>query len=87
MATAVARLLEDCMTDRAGQPEPEVYLAQTAQEVDGCVRRDPGEPVGGLLQVVELVLSLEGFDKGFLGEVLGVVDVANDPVNEQEDAP
>jgi len=32
MATAVARLLEDCMTDRAGQPEPEVYLAQAAQE-------------------------------------------------------
>src|SRR5438309_1689719 len=32
MATAVARLLEECMTDRAGQPEPEVYLAQAAQE-------------------------------------------------------
>src|SRR6516225_5868690 len=32
MATAVARLLEECMTDRTGQPEPEVYLAQAAQE-------------------------------------------------------
>jgi RNA polymerase sigma-70 factor (ECF subfamily) len=32
MPTAVARFLEERMTDRAGQPEPEVYLAQVAQE-------------------------------------------------------
>ena len=32
MATAAVRLLEDCMTDRAGQPEPEVYPGQIALE-------------------------------------------------------
>jgi hypothetical protein len=38
------------------------------------------------VQFLELILPLEGLDEGLLGEILGIVDVADNPVDEQEDA-
>ena len=52
-----------------------------AQKIDGGVRGDPGKPVGGFLLVLQLILPLERLDKGLLGQILGIGDVPNDPVN------
>ena len=62
----------------------EIDLAVAAQKIDGGVAGDAREPVRRLVQFLELILPLEGLDKGLLGEILGIVDVADDPVNEQE---
>ena len=39
------------------------------------------------LLVLELILALQRLDEGFLGEILGVGDVADNAVNLHEDAP
>lgn len=59
--------------------------SRSAQEVDGCIGRDSGEPVGGLVKVLKLGLPLEGLDEGFLSQVLGIVHVADDAIDEEED--
>lgn len=40
-----------------------------------------------LFDVLQLILPLEGLDKGLLGQILGIGDVPNDPVDEQKDSP
>ena len=40
-----------------------------------------------LSSLLELILALERLDEGLLGQILGVGDVADDPVDEQEDSP
>ena len=57
-----------------------------AQEIDGGVGGDAGKPVRGFFEIFQLALALEGFNEGFLGEVLGVVGIADDAVDEQENA-
>ena len=42
--------------------------------------------MSGLLHILQLLLSLEGFDEGFLCEVLGIIDVPDDTVNLYKDA-
>ena len=64
----------------------EIYFAVTAQKIDGRVARDAREPVRRLVQFLELILPLERLDKGLLGEILGVVNVPDDPVDQPEDA-
>ena len=55
------------------------------QKIDGGVAGDAREPVRGFFRVFELVLPLEGFDEGFLGQVLSVGNVADDAIDQQED--
>ncbi len=40
----------------------------------------------GLFQVLQLILALQGFDEGFLRQVLRVVHVADNAVDQKEDA-
>src|SRR6266849_4672811 len=63
------------------------HAPMAPQEVDSRVRRDPRKPVRRLLLVLELILPLQSLDKGFLRQVLGIGDVAHDPVDLEEDAP
>ena len=58
-----------------------------AQEIDRRIGGDPRQPVRGLLFVFELFLVLQGLDEGFLGQVLGVRDIAHDPVDLHENPP
>ena len=37
-----------------------------------------------LLGILQLVLALEGFNEGFLSQILSVRDIAHDAVNQQE---
>src|SRR5208283_1856435 len=60
--------------------------AVAPQEVDGGVGGDAREPVAGLGEVAELVAALQRLDARFLGQVLGILDAADDVVDEQEDA-
>ncbi len=39
------------------------------------------------VQLLELILALEGLDEGFLGKILSVVDVANYPIDKNEHPP
>ena len=41
----------------------------------------------GFLFVLELLLPLQCFDESFLGEILGIRDIAHHAVNLHEDAP
>src|SRR5215469_13593443 len=58
-----------------------------AQEVDSRVGRDTRKPVSCLLLVLELVLPLQGLNKGFLRQVLGIRHIPDDAVNLNENAP
>ena len=42
--------------------------------------------MGCLVQVLELILPLEGFDKSLLGKVLGVIYIPDQAIDEQENA-
>ena len=57
-----------------------------AEKIEGCVGGDSGEPVGGFIAVLELVLMLKGFDERFLGEVLSVFHVTDEAVDLAENA-
>ena len=57
------------------------------QKIDGGVSRNSRKPVRRLLLVLELVLALQRFDEGFLGEVLRIRDIPYNPVNLYEDTP
>ena len=52
------------------------------QEVDGGITGNSREPVRRFPQVLELLVALERLDEGFLGEVLRVGDVSDDPVDQ-----
>ncbi len=65
----------------------EADAVMAAEEIDGGIGGDAREPVGGFFGIAELFLALKHLDKDFLGEILGVVDVADDAVDEQEHAP
>jgi hypothetical protein len=56
------------------------------QEIKRRVRGDPGKPVRCFLFVLELILPLQGFDKGFLSQILRVVYAAYHAVDLQENA-
>ncbi len=70
------RVVDFCKRRAAGAPE----------KIDGRIRRDARQPMRGFFEIFELVLPLEGLDEGFLGQVLGVLDVAHDPINEEKHA-
>jgi hypothetical protein len=53
----------------------------TPQKVDGSITCDTGEPVCHLIEIFDLFLALEGFDEGFLRQVLGVIDVSHYPID------
>ena len=57
-----------------------------AQEIDGGVAGDARQPVRGFIQILELILALQRFDEGFLGQVLRVGNIAHDAVDQQEHA-
>ena len=57
-----------------------------AQKIDGRIAGDPREPVRGLLQILQLIVALQGLDEGFLGEILSVGHVAHNAVDQQEHA-
>lgn len=63
-----------------------VDTAIAAQMVEGGVGGDAGEPMGGFVEIFELLFAGEGLDEGVLGEVLRVGYVADDAVDEEEDA-
>ncbi len=64
----------------------EVDAAVPAEMVERGVGGDAGEPMGGFVQILQLIFTGERLDEGVLGEVLRVGDVADDAVDEQEDA-
>jgi hypothetical protein len=41
----------------------------------------------GFFDVLQLVLALQRFDEGFLGKILRVRNVPDNPVNQQENSP
>ena len=43
--------------------------------------------MSGLLLIFELLLVLQGFDKGFLGKVLSIGNVLNQVIDLHEDSP
>jgi hypothetical protein len=43
--------------------------------------------VRGFLLVLELILTLEGLDEGFLRQILGVGDIAHHAVDLHENSP
>src|SRR5581483_10399444 len=55
-----------------------------AEEIESGIGSDAGKPVCGFLLVLQLILTLESFDESFLRKVLGVMDVANDAINLEE---
>src|SRR6185369_811057 len=59
--------------------------AGAAEEIDGGVGGDPRKPVGGLVQILELVLALECLDEDFLRQILGIVNIAHLAVDKEED--
>jgi hypothetical protein len=61
--------------------------AVAAEKINRCVAGDARHPVGGLFQFFQLVAALESLNKRLLGQVLGVIDVTDQPVNQQEDTP
>ena len=61
--------------------------AAAPQEVNRRVCGDSRQPVRGLLFVFELFLVLQRLDEGFLGQILGIRDVVDNPVNLHEDPP
>ena len=56
------------------------------KKIDGCVGGNSGQPVGGLVEILDLILPLQRFDEGFLRQILSVVHVPDDAVDLQEDA-
>ena len=61
--------------------------AVAAQKIDGRVCGDSRQPVSRFLFVFELFLVLERLDEGLLGQILGVRDIPDDPVDLHEDPP
>src|ERR1017187_9718337 len=61
--------------------------AAAAQEIDRRIGGDPRQPMRGLLLVLDLVLALQRLDKCLLGQILGIRDIPDDPVDLNEDAP
>ncbi len=55
------------------------------EEVDCRICGNPREPVSGLLQILDLILPLERFDESFLRKILSIIDIADNPVDQQED--
>ena len=62
------------------------HAARAAQKIDGGVAGDARQPVRGLVQILQLILPLQRLDERFLGQILGVGDVAHDAVDQQEHA-
>ncbi len=62
----------------------EVHAAVAAKMIESGVGGDAGEPMRGFLQIFQLLFAGEGLDEGFLRQVLGVGDVADDAIDEQE---
>jgi len=59
----------------------------TSQKVDCGIRGDPGQPVSRFVQISDLLLALQCFDKRFLSQILRVIDVVDDAEDLQENAP
>ena len=63
-----------------------VDAAVAAQMVERGVGGDAGKPMGRFVEIFQLLLTGKGLDKGVLGKVLRVGDIADDAVDEEEDA-
>ena len=64
----------------------EVDLAVAPQKIDGRIAGNAREPVRRLVQLLQLILTLESLNEGLLGEILGIVNVADNAIDEEEDA-